>query len=364
MHNQKKAFTLTELLVVVIVLGVLAAVAVPKFTRVLETRKTTEAEEIFNAVRTEQENRCVFGKEYLTDKSQVSLLAGADNSANYTYSLTEQGIVASSGKGYQLKMLSYKDGQICCEGEYCGNLNKRYPSCSELSVGVDECAAGYFIGDIKDPAGDTVLPNPNPDPEPSSCDDSHKEGSFAGFTSCPSGCGTISQVWHCGADTEYVWSVKTARENCIPKPENETINCNKCGFATIEYTCENNQWKQSIGPCTQETGTCMPGETDPDGGVLCSEASDDMWDQNLEGTLDSPIKTWQSGRTCNLSCQWENNDCSHRGGGNSAPEDNTYSMEFIDSQIGGTVECEFNHIFLPDGTLQINYECHRVTVGD
>ena len=51
---RKKAFTLTELLVVVIVLGVLAAVAVPKFSRVLETRKTSEAEEIFSAVRTEQ----------------------------------------------------------------------------------------------------------------------------------------------------------------------------------------------------------------------------------------------------------------------------------------------------------------------
>ena len=61
MQKKNKAFTLTELLVVVIVLGVLAAVAVPKFTRVLETRKTTEAEEIFAAVRTEQENRCVDG---------------------------------------------------------------------------------------------------------------------------------------------------------------------------------------------------------------------------------------------------------------------------------------------------------------
>ena len=36
MHKKNKAFTLTELLVVVIVLGVLAAVAVPKFTRVLD----------------------------------------------------------------------------------------------------------------------------------------------------------------------------------------------------------------------------------------------------------------------------------------------------------------------------------------
>ncbi len=46
----KKAFTLTELLVVVIVIGVLSAVVLPKFSKVIETRKTTEAEELMAAV--------------------------------------------------------------------------------------------------------------------------------------------------------------------------------------------------------------------------------------------------------------------------------------------------------------------------
>ncbi len=55
---KKKAFTLTELLVVVVVIGVLAAVVLPKFNKVVETRKTTEAEELMAAVRTEQERHC------------------------------------------------------------------------------------------------------------------------------------------------------------------------------------------------------------------------------------------------------------------------------------------------------------------
>ena len=51
----KRAFTLTELLIVVIVIGVLSAVTLPKFNRVIENRKVTEAEEMMSAVRTEQE---------------------------------------------------------------------------------------------------------------------------------------------------------------------------------------------------------------------------------------------------------------------------------------------------------------------
>ena len=48
-HAKLGGFTLTELLIVVIVLGTLAAVAVSKLSNVLETRRTSEAEEILSA---------------------------------------------------------------------------------------------------------------------------------------------------------------------------------------------------------------------------------------------------------------------------------------------------------------------------
>ena len=41
---RRRAFTLAELLIVVIVIAVLAGVAVPKFSTVLESRKTAEAD--------------------------------------------------------------------------------------------------------------------------------------------------------------------------------------------------------------------------------------------------------------------------------------------------------------------------------
>lgn len=141
-HGLKKAFTLTELLVVVIVLGVLAAVAVPKFSRVLETRRTTEAEEVLSALRTEQEYRCVQGKNYQMNVDQLGGLASAKNSKNYAYSLTATGAKATSGKGYSISMPSYQNGQLCCEGDYCGSLNKSYPACSSLAAPSEDACAG------------------------------------------------------------------------------------------------------------------------------------------------------------------------------------------------------------------------------
>lgn len=254
----KKAFTLTELLVVVIVLGVLASVAVPKFSRVLETRKTTEAEDIFAAVRTEQENRCLLGKTYQTDESKVQMLSSVTGN-NYQYNLTEQGITASSDKGYQLKMLSYKDGSICCEGAYCDSLNKSYVPCSSVTVAAyDECAA--------------EIAAPEPEPEPAcddctceeyaqahaeecgliKCDDSHKEGEKY---ESPCTCGKSTGRWHCGADTKYAWT-RVTEVACKNMPSSMKRPCDDgAGTQTMTNTCVNGEWVSS------EWSECVPNKT-------------------------------------------------------------------------------------------------------
>ncbi len=148
-QRKKKAFTLTELLVVVVIIGVLAAVVLPKFHKVIETRKTTEAEEVMAAVRTEQERRCALEKPYIgnIEKLVTNQVLPQTETKNYTYSLESTGILASSrNKPYNLKMPSYADGRICCDGEECSKLNKEYLSCTELQAKPDyqvatECMA-------------------------------------------------------------------------------------------------------------------------------------------------------------------------------------------------------------------------------
>lgn len=137
-----KGFTLAELLIVVIVLGVLAGVAVPKLSRMLETRKTAEAEQMLSAIRMEQEKRCLLGKNYTNKQTDLSVMASAINSSHYTYNLGAKGAYAENkDKTYKLKMLSYQKGEICCAEEGCETLNKNYPSCDSVIVpDKDVCA--------------------------------------------------------------------------------------------------------------------------------------------------------------------------------------------------------------------------------
>ncbi|MBP5430248.1 MAG: type II secretion system protein [Elusimicrobiaceae bacterium] len=135
---KKKAFTLTELLVAVVIIGVLSAIVLPKFTKVLETRKTSEAEEMMAAVRTEQEARCMLDKPYVTqaEQTQRHLLASMPKNTGtyFSYTLTNTGIEAQRiEKDYKLSIPSYADGRICCTGTGCDKLDKDYPKCSDLT---------------------------------------------------------------------------------------------------------------------------------------------------------------------------------------------------------------------------------------
>lgn len=136
----KKAFTLAELLVVVVIIGILASVVQPKFHKLVETYKAFEAERVMRAVRNEQTARCALDKDYtLNRKKLISLPSHPSN--NFGYSLTATGMQAQSlSKDYMLVMKSYQSGGLCCksltseEAGYCPNLVRTYPLCSEYTA--------------------------------------------------------------------------------------------------------------------------------------------------------------------------------------------------------------------------------------
>lgn len=128
---KNKAFTLTELLVVVIIIGVLAMVVLPRFSGILETRKTAEAENIMRAVRTEQEARCTLDRNYTANAAELSSWP-ANVGHNYTYGLLASGIMATTANNRDASYTLYMDygrGRICCDGADCDRLNKSYQNC-------------------------------------------------------------------------------------------------------------------------------------------------------------------------------------------------------------------------------------------
>ena len=240
-HKRKKAFTLMELLVVVIVLGVLGAVAAPKLSRVLETRRTAEAEEMLSALRTEQEKRCILGKNYTADASKVPVVAAEARSKSYKYALKETGAEASRGE-YTLKMPSYKDGRMCCKGDGCAKLNKNYIACGEIEKNLvdDECKAQDMP--CTDCSCAAYAAEHGCECSPSAatcCGSAHSEGDN-GSQSCE--CGSVGGKWHCDSDTGYSW-VLNLTGSCAEKPGDEE---NTCSDGTTKqhrsYECVNGAW--------------------------------------------------------------------------------------------------------------------------
>lgn len=223
-NRREKAFTLTELLVVVIVIGILAAVVLPKFSKVLETRKTTEAEEIMAAVRTEQEKRCALDKNYTTNADTVNL--ASLTTKHFSYTLKNTGMEAQSkGKyAYTLKMPSYRDGRLCCDSaEQCSKLNKDYPLCSELIARSDyadgvECKA--------DTAGS--------DDTPKAC-----LGASARACGCKNS-GTQTRACDTTTGTWSDWGSCSVSDSCECTGAQLASSraCNSCGTQTRTVTCD------------------------------------------------------------------------------------------------------------------------------
>ena len=231
----------------VIILGTLAAVAVPKFSRVLETRRTGEAEEMLETVRMEQEKRCSLGQNYAGDFSNIPTLAyvksgeSRGKTNNYTYTLTSTGVEASRGdKNYVLKIPSYKQGKICCEGSGCDALNKSYLSCSSLSLPAeDECAAtDVVVTEPEDPCEaypNTCACSSYASSHRCECDSAYASANACECNPSTSTCCEEGEEWN-----PQTGSCEAYEQSCTENP-NQAKCCTGCqiwnGSSCVMKTC-------------------------------------------------------------------------------------------------------------------------------
>lgn len=301
--SKKKAFTLTELLVIVIVIGVLAAVTLPTFNKVLETRKTTEAEDVLAALRTEQEYRCAMEKPYATDLSKLDTLA-SNTKKNFDYKISTEGspkrgtgtVAVSKGKyNYSLKMPSYADGRICCDGTDCSKLNKDYPTCSSLLARADFKKVPTNCSPEVD---DSISSCEGPDcgPDPTKC--GPKPENLVGYKKCPEGtCGRQVKEPICDKSTGYEWKEGSTWDDsaCETHVTKATEYCdgaeNKCGRIEYDFKCDKKageeDWEWVDFPTTEcvtkpeeaLSEDCPDGKTTRTGTYVCR---DHAWDVDWE----------------------------------------------------------------------------------
>ena len=342
---KKKAFTLTELLVVVVIIGVLAAVVLPRFTKVLEARRTTEAEDIMRAVRTEQEARCMLDKNYTAQKKDLASFP-VNEGNNYTYAFNAVGMEAESkNKNYTLKMKSYADGGICCEGADCNSLGKNYPSCdSYKAVANIECAAEG-----------APEPEPEPEPDPNVCElYDHQEN-------CPVGYTGGSRYYKVNADcTGYdVEDTCVPESNPDPEPDPDPNKCTTEGEEKyIDFVdCSTEKWKRCKNGKWEEYNKAV---TSTDCRHDCGKPADETQDCE-EGTTGTQTRTY----TCNQSTgTWEAGEWTGECKEVCSSQAEQHCTEPQDPNgVAGTWNAQTCKCTCPEGSTLVDDECIACSAG-
>ena len=239
----KNAFTLTELLVTVVVLGILAAAVIPWIYKTVEQRKTSEAEEMLAFFRTEQEKRCVLDKRYETDFAALPGVLNTGESKYFIYTLLPTGAEAQrkGGYGYTLRMPSYEDGRLCCEdAASCQRLGKNYPSCTDLTARAD-----FHSGEECSPAKKIAL-CPGPSSRPCGCQEKGVQ-----TRTCDPATDTWSDWGECSIPLTCDCSAVSG-----PRPAPQEQPCPQGGTQSRGFSCDTltGQWiADPWGDCKQES---------------------------------------------------------------------------------------------------------------
>ena len=91
--GNRKGFTLIELLIVVVIIGILAAIAIPKFAATKDKAKLA-------SVKTDLRNFMTSEEAYFSDYATYGSLAQVQTASNYTMSAGNAGAAAASASGF------------------------------------------------------------------------------------------------------------------------------------------------------------------------------------------------------------------------------------------------------------------------
>ncbi len=206
--SNNKGFTMMELLVTVLLIGILAAMAMPQYVKVVEKQKGTEAVNLLAVIGKAQERYFAVNEKYASDFSDLDSdlidfstktpAKGSSYNTKYFVFLldgTDDNVskVKATRRGNESYILerNYTTGEVCCKNDNTADAD----ICDVLDLPNDTCAADT------DPGDPIVIPD---NPTPTSCTGTQPASSQA----CPSGCGTQTRGVSCynGSWVTTSWS--------------------------------------------------------------------------------------------------------------------------------------------------------------
>jgi type IV pilus assembly protein PilA len=108
MLRTRKGFTLIELLIVVVIIGILAAIAIPKFA-------STKEKAYITAMKSDLRNMMTAQESYFSDYGSYAATTGALKGFSQTTNVTVGGIKAGPGGWYASADHAALKGGVTCE---------------------------------------------------------------------------------------------------------------------------------------------------------------------------------------------------------------------------------------------------------
>jgi prepilin-type N-terminal cleavage/methylation domain-containing protein len=155
MRSTSKAFSLMELMIVVVITGVLAAIAIPTFSGYVQKSRTSEATQFLGAIKLRQESyRAEFGQyaQYNNNANPLAIVFVPDVAAKNPHSASVPGSVFLGDQYFNI-IGAKSDGPVRFGYGWAAGL----PQVAAANVGVapyDAPADHYFVaqarGDLND----------------------------------------------------------------------------------------------------------------------------------------------------------------------------------------------------------------------